>query len=342
MKPEELLSAIGGVNDEAIRDARFGKPVQHRHPVRRMVAIALAAVLLFAMGATVGAYVGAGDWFLDFFDSYKQHLNQGQRQVIRDSAVDIGESMTCSGYTLTLESVLADEQRMYAKLLIEGPEDVDLKTARCDMWWSFFYTEDGIEYPLISLGSVDEKYTDRMGEPNVLTIVFEGFLNFPEENEEDLQPVSCGLRINNLSFSSVLSKGDWAVKGEWEFSFDLSELEAPRELLQEPLYVTVGDVDCSWSGKDYNGKTWTTKVLSIKLSPLGGIVVYDHQGQEELWLGYFRAVRYDGSALILQSNGGSWSHDANEAEWYFSCPQPLDLDAIEYLEFEDGTKVFVH
>ena len=348
MNAEDLLYAIGDVNDEALYDARFGTPVSKGFGLRRMAAIALAAVLLLTMGVTAVGYYSGADWFARYFSRFvEQGLTDGQKQFVDSHAVEIGESVTRNGYTLTLDSIVMDSQRLYVKLMVEAPGDVDLKTAHCSLLASYTCVIDGAEYPLVSGGTEDEKYTDRMGEPNVLTIMGEYFYYLPEEVIAYGESVSCRLRVERMSFDSILHpEQQWDVEGPWEIDFVLQPNTAAVELLSEPVTVTVGDVECGWNNKDVGhslyGKTWQTEVRSMQLSPLGlGMVNTRPEGYEEnsLVLISIRGVLRDGSTVLLQEEFGSWRSGEECESRLFSVSAPLETEALLYLEFEDGTRV---
>lgn len=324
-KGELLLHAMEHIPDEAILDAEYGVSAKPRG-LRKVVTVALAAALLLCMSVTVGAYVGAGDWFKDFFETLDQTLSTGQKQFIDDSAVDIGKSVTRNGYTVTLESLMMDSQRMYVKLVVEAPEDVDLKTSWCNMAADYYCVINGVEYPLTAGGHMDEKYSDRMGEANVLTVVGDYFWKLPEGVSADLQEITCGLRVNWLYITSILDHEQaWMVEGPWEFSFDLSIVEPAVELLDAPL--TVSGVE----------------LRSVKLSPMGVTMVCSHHEDSfNIWnAASMRAVMRDGTAVPIFTSLGSHSSEAEFEEWYFTISPPLDMNEVAYLEFADGTMIEV-
>ena len=351
MKPEDLLYAVREVNDEAVNDARFGEPVRHGRGLRRAVTIALAAALLLAMSVTVVAYVGAGDWFKAFFTHLNSNLTQGQQQFIDDSAVEIGESITCEGYTLTLESVIMDSQRLYAKVVIQAPEDVDLKTARCDMYYALYVEVKGEKYYIGRGGSIDEMYTDRMGESNVLTMMIEQFIKLPDEvYAKDPGSITYELLVGNLNFASILEpEKTWTLEGEWNFCFQPKYIQSAKELLDEPISIMMGDVDCEWNSKEYSdpqkyGKTWMATLQSIQITPMGMYAICERPDANErgLWYGYgnyARVVMDDGTIVDVRTLGASKSSEEYYEEWFYDFLAPVDLSKADYLEFEDGTKI---
>lgn len=348
MKAEDLLYAIGDVNDEALYDARFGAPMPKKGRTRRMVTIALAAALLLTMGATAVGYYSGADWFARYFSRFaEQGLTDGQKAFVDSHAADIGESVTRNGYTLTLDSIVMDSQRLYVKLMVEAPTDVDLKTAHCSLLASYTCVIGGTEYPLVSGGAEDEKYTDRMGEPNVLTIMGEYFRYLPEEVTAYGETVSCRLRVERMSFGSILHPEEqWTVEGPWEIDFTLRPDDFAVEVVTEPFTVTVGDVDCEWNDKDVGqplyGKTWQTEVRSMQLSPLGLRMVSTRPaGYEEdaMILISLRGVLRDGSTVLLRENFGSWRNGEECESRLFSVSAPMELSELLYIEFEDGTRV---
>lgn len=91
---------------------------------RRMILIAaVIAAMIAAMTMLVGYTVLNGAaWFRNFFEEkLQQPLSPGQKEYIDQNSLDIHQSVTVDGYTLTIESAIADSRNAYLKLRLDGP-----------------------------------------------------------------------------------------------------------------------------------------------------------------------------------------------------------------------------
>jgi len=142
---EMLLEAIGNINSEAIRDAKakylanqeeltnrvshfaHRQGINRRMSRRRLATVLIIVAILLTLTITALAYFGVGAWFKSFFAKRSGgELSSGQQQYIDETAVDIGQSVTVDGYTVTVNSAICDEQTLYLTINIEAPEGVKI------------------------------------------------------------------------------------------------------------------------------------------------------------------------------------------------------------------------
>lgn len=118
MKAEDLLNAINDIEDDILLDTANTTPATGR---RRLVVALVAAVLALTLLGC--AYVLSGaDWFKAYFEERtKQPLSEGQADYIDQRTEDIAQSVTIDGYTLTVESAIADQYTAYIKLKLQAP-----------------------------------------------------------------------------------------------------------------------------------------------------------------------------------------------------------------------------
>lgn len=89
--------------------------------------VVMAAAIIAALALSVFAATSAAAWFQAFFASENDSpLSNEQMELIEQSAVAIDRSQTVDGYTIHVESVLNDEQKVYVKLDLYAPEGVVL------------------------------------------------------------------------------------------------------------------------------------------------------------------------------------------------------------------------
>lgn len=102
--------------DMPVRKAVHWKPL--------LIAVLIAVLLLAGCGYVV---LSETQWLQDFFSRQKgQPLSQGQSAYIEQNTQVIGQSVTVSGYTVTLESAIAEERVACIRLRLEGPGITDI------------------------------------------------------------------------------------------------------------------------------------------------------------------------------------------------------------------------
>ena len=140
MNPVDIINGLGGIEDSFVMDAqdfRQGKRKVRSVPPKKIWLIAAIITLaLLLVGCTV-VYVVTGSswyadrWYRDFFSSNAsteilEDLTGRQQQIWNRGLVRLDQSVTCNGYTVTLESGISDGYRMLIKYRIDGPEGTSL------------------------------------------------------------------------------------------------------------------------------------------------------------------------------------------------------------------------
>lgn len=121
MKPETIWTAMNDLDEVLILDAI--QPVPSRVITRRkFAAILLATALALTLIGCAYTVLSGADWFKEFFrNQAEQSLSEGQEHYIEERTEDIAQSVTIDGYTLTVESAIADQYTAYIKLKLTAP-----------------------------------------------------------------------------------------------------------------------------------------------------------------------------------------------------------------------------
>ena len=124
MTGKDLFIALGNISqkyyDEAENDT-IASSQGHKSLRRPLLIAAVIAALLLLVGCGYVVLSGT-EWFQSYFAQQKgQPLSQGQTDYIAQNTKELGQSVTVNGYTVTLESAIADPRTAYIKLRLEGP-----------------------------------------------------------------------------------------------------------------------------------------------------------------------------------------------------------------------------
>ena len=136
MNPMDIINGLGGIEDGFVMAAaafRQGTGKSRSVAKKRFwLLAAVVALALLLVGCTV-VYVVTGNswyaerWYRDFFSTNAstenlENLTGHQQQIWNRGLVKLDQSVTCNGYTVTLESGISDGYRLLIKYRIDGPE----------------------------------------------------------------------------------------------------------------------------------------------------------------------------------------------------------------------------
>ena len=132
MNGKDIIWSLKNVSDSLVEEAEYGEfPIRadntankkrtHRLFSRPFLVAAIITLMLFLMGCTY-IVLSEADWFKSFFsDRMGQNLSENQAIFIDDNIQKLGQSVTVDGYTLTVESAIADSRNAYIKLILQSP-----------------------------------------------------------------------------------------------------------------------------------------------------------------------------------------------------------------------------
>ena len=143
MNGKDIIWSLKNVSDSIVEEAEYGTfSVRAENGVkndkatrlfrRPFLVAAIITMMLLLMGC---AYIvlSEADWFKSFFsDRMGQNLSENQAIYIDANTQKLGQSVTVDGYTLTVESAIADSRNAYIKLVLQGPP---WKALDADIYW---------------------------------------------------------------------------------------------------------------------------------------------------------------------------------------------------------------
>lgn len=346
MKSEALLDAIGEARDEYIQDVwnaykcvpGFEKEKVSNSKVTalpRSKRIILIAAVLVAMTMLVGYTVLHGaDWFQYFFEEkLQQPLSSGQNDFIHDSTLDVNQSVTVNGYTLTIEYAIADSRNAYIKLRLESPvnEPLDgdfyVHTPRelpdkSGLEPTFFKVDD----PALRYGSGTWEMLED-GNPNDNSVSILWVLNQAGEHLPSFE--------ENVRYKIHLT--DWvgfyedtgkdkpiAENGVFDFYITFSNLN------QEALEFVSAPIATSYN-------EFSVEITSFKLNTMSGSATYTGREDE-------KGVMCLVDSFVMLKNGTKVQlkpRHMGTGFCDFILSSPIVLSEVNYVQLRDGTKLYV-
>lgn len=356
MNGRDLLSGMSHIHDDYIQEA---DALIAKRQYRRIGRFLMLAAMISLLG--VAAYASnqrqlTGDWFTSFFANSTQietdeYLTEDQNLIMDSGLVEIDQSMTVNGYTITLETGICDGYRMLLKFRLDAPEGVVLDGRN---YWLDTVIErvtqeeetDGYGTGTIQLHMLDDENTA----DNSATLILDYQIMPGRDNKYYLTDGAiCTVEFSNIqeeygyldAYERVLlCEGSW----NFEVAFDDGLLVAKsRELLERPIRVNSRMlVDNFLIRNEY--LPLTTKVNSVQLRALTAVVHFKRP-----LIARFSGVDLDDPIYLIMKDGTkiraiqeiiSYKYDGTDNALY-TFNQPVVVEDVVYIEFPGAGRVIV-
>ena len=350
MNGKDLLCGMNHVNDNLIEEASTDVSLRSRKRPGLIVLIAaiISVSAIVAFASTMPANTSA--WFLSFFghDTKQEaelELTENQNAILDAGLVEINQSVTYEGYTITLESGLCDGYKALIKCRVDAPEGVSLNGSN----YALLY-ESNIEYS----GGTPSNYSAS------------SYTGYPIEDEDPYdnsitQLLDIIVQPSQGSSFSLADGSEWGFlftgiiertgsgedttwntlcEGIWEFKVAFDDellVTESTELLSEP-------VRCSWSLFIRNRKIPVkAKVFSFELRSLTATIRYKRP-----FIAVFRGVFLDkpiylvlndGTKVLVKVKMTTYRDDYDETLCHFD--RPVSVEDVAYIEFPGVGQVAV-
>lgn len=332
MTGKDLFIALGNISpkyyDEAENDT-IASSQGHKSLRRPLLIAAVIAALLLLVGCGYVVLSGT-EWFQSYFTQQKgQPLSQGQTDYIAQNTKEVGQSVTVNGYTVTVESAIADSRTAYIKLRLEGPRPFTKEWIYFNPRWtsddhqymeSAFYRKGSSPKEQSLYGGGSWVYDDPVG--NTISIL----IRLDQSHDPAAPSFEAG--IPYTLHLTDLTENDWGeervvvAEGEWNFDIVFDQLRNETvELIPRPVTVSFNDVSLN--------------LTSLKLRTMGVSAAFDAADERCLaCFAHANVVLKDGTTVSIHPTGFDPSGSAE-----FSLDSPIDLAEVDYVELRDGTRL---
>lgn len=339
MMNEKILLAIGGIDDAVIRDAKEKTGLQRSTrpiPLRRLVSILVAAVMILVFAGTVVAVsIYGADWFKAFFaEQSGGPLNTDQEEYIENNTDIVGVTDEQGGYLVTVESAIYDGKMAIIKLKVTAPEDValDQKYYHFQMPGLMVDGQGGRKYAG-SIGMQQTEDTDDL--TNTVDILIKARITNDVVFYTDAQ---WQLKLYNFAHGGTTPETYSKIvqSGVWQFDLEFDIRDGMRELVAEPVDAW-GLYDMRYT------MDVPIRVTSLRLSALSMEVVYEypdpenHLGALDMW--DVRVVMKDGSEVQAWMASGQYEVLADIGRIFFDMTAPIEVEDVAYVLLYNGVKI---
>lgn len=326
MTGKELLVELGTIDEAFYHEAELRGWV-----LRKPLLIAAVVAVLLLLAGCGYAVVSGTAWFQAYFTrENKQPLSQGQMELIANSTKEMGDRVTVGGYTLTLESAIAEPKTAYIKLRITGEKPFSGKSVTLgirkvpgeDRLESTFFPKDSSPAEASPFGAGSWVFDDPVG--NEVSVLIRMDQRTNQENVAFEAGVPYILHLTDLTEwddggETIIAEGPW----DFEIVFDHLN-DGQLELISQPVTVSA------------NGVSLTLD--SFKLGTMGAEVTFQPVDPSDMRtmavLALSQVVLQDGSAVSIRPT----SFDP-EGHGSLGLVSPIDLKDVSYVELRDGTQL---
>lgn len=324
MTGRELLVGMTDLDGSILAEA---EAFRTEIPVRRFrpaLAAAIGAAVLILAGC---AYVALTEpeWFGQFFSRWQeQGLSQSQAAFVEENTKVIGQSVTRDGYTLTVESAIADSYNAYIKLRLSS-ETEDVMNAE-NYLPGYRLREDGtLEDYFYAPDHPDWRYSAGSGPMEEAPDVI--LLRVNQYEQQGAKSLEAGVtyRIHFPGLIGYYSDGTDRVLTEEDFDFDIvfdTLHDESLEMITEPVVASFSDI--------------RVNVTSLELRTLSVSVDYNGRTDEKGGICFVDSfvVLKDGTQVrfrpyVLGSEGATCF-----------LTGPIVLEEVDYVQLRDGTKLY--
>ncbi|MBO4937867.1 MAG: DUF4179 domain-containing protein [Oscillospiraceae bacterium] len=311
------------------------KKTNHKRIGFRLLA---AAAIIAALTLSGVASYHYGGWFQNFFAARNNdHLTDDQLTVLEEHIVELNQSVTDSGYTVTLESVVSDGTNTFLKFMVEA---LDGRVMDGDYYYCAPFRIDIPELP---------------EESNMVRGITAGWDHVVDENVTDnaaplLMEVNASagsvpgelwtLELSKLVESRGAGQGTEDIvlaEGTWNFEFTLpSEDGILTELDMLTVPVTI-QAQTYLDNSSVPDKAVDVSMTSFILRPLSAFCTYAYT--EELKVDPVTVVLKDGTVITAHFSAASMDLDTATVQHTFRFETPIPLDQVDYVEFPGDVKI---
>ena len=328
MNGKSLRIGLSCIDPKYIEESEKDTPARHVIAWKPMlIAAVIAALLLAGCGYVV---LSEAQWLQSFFSRQKgQPLSQGQSAYIEQNTQVIGQSVTVNGYTVTVESAIAEERVACIRLRLEGPGLADIYSG--DFRPRPLADGRGYEPLFFEKGHTSaEKSPYGLGrwifspDGNAISIL----IQLDQSANPDAPSFEAGvpyvLHLTDLYVNGFGQTERILTEGTWDFEIVFDHLNTDSaELISLPITITHENI--------------SLRVTSLKLRTMGIDVrfapgAYDYLGRdcfEGSWV-----VLKDGTRVSVYPQ---FYNPEGSAGLSLDCP--IDLEEVDYVEFRDGTRL---
>lgn len=331
MNGKSLLLGLSYIDGKFIEESEKDMPLRHAPALRPLLVAAIIIALLLAGCGYVA--LSEPEWLQSFFSRQKgQPLSQGQAAYIEQNTQIIGQSVSRRGYTVSVESALAEKRVACIRLRLEGEGITDIYSARFEPrelekgkgYEALFYEKGQSPAEESPYGS--GMWALSPDGENVISVI----IQLDQSAKPDAPSFKAGvpyiLHLTDLCVKGLDGAEKTRIEETWDFEIVFDNINTDCvELLSAPITISSANQ--------------TLRITSFKLRTMGIDLSIDAENFNYNWRDCFldsQVVLKDGSAVpiypLFGNSGGSLG---------LKLDCPIVLAEVDYVKLDDGTRLYL-
>lgn len=311
------------------RDDYEAKRTQRRKTLHRRLTTTLTALAIVltvgAVGVGATAIISGTDWFAEYYGSKTEgNLSDNQAQYLETNVVNVQQTVTAGGYTMTLGGVCGSRNRLDVYLEVVAPEGTSLEGVNLGLGGKMLTIwKDGQVIPLTSTANTG--YTDEDPKDNKRTYLIMAHASEVHGMETVFSEGGVfSLTVNGLHYGAL----EKTVSTEsWSFDFELPEQGTGGiKVIQEPVECTT----FNWVEKQFTG---TAQVESFTLYEMSGKGTYRLVDIEGKYPDVLVTVVMKDGRTVTQRGGEISEPKMGIYEFEVDLFAPIVLSEVDYVIF---------
>lgn len=340
---------------DCVENADMITPLHARKRISFAILIAAIICLLAVAAVATTITLSTGDWFTSFFgygtqEEAKSELTENQSEILHTGLVEINQSVTNQGYTVTLESGLCDGYRTLIRCRIDAPNGVILNGRNYGLdYTNNIDSSSGVPWDCTAATYSSYLLEDDDPNDNSISVLLDIELQPSKDSDISMADGTTWTItiINILELTGDDEQAAWnsLCEGTWEFQVAFEdELVVTKsvELLDKPVRCDSTMFINNWLIRSKRLPLKAT-LFSFELRSLSATIrcnrplIATFEGID--LEGPLYLVMKDGSRVEVDFGGSIYRKDHDEI--FCTFDRPVSVEEVEYIEFPGVGKVAV-
>lgn len=347
MNGKDLLIGMNYVDDKLVYEAETVIPSRSKNRPGFVFLIAAIISLLGVAAFASNMSTISGSWFISFFgygtqEEAELELTDNQGDILHAGLVEINQSVTNQGYTITLESGLCDGYRALIKCRIDAPEGVSLNGRNYGLGYTTNISySSGVPGNCSASSRISYLIADDDPNDNSTTNLMDIIIQPSKESDHSMADGTIWtITFNNITeLTGYDEQAVWNTlcEGTWEFHVSFEDdllVTGAVELLDKAVRC---DSTMFIDNRLIHSKRLPlkAKVFSFELRSLTAII-RNKRPLIAMFTGVdlekpIYLVMKDGSKVEVKYHQSLYQKDYDESLCIFD--RPVSVEDVEYIEF---------
>ncbi len=325
MTNENILDAIGEINEEAVRDAKAYQVagVRHFRHIRAALIAAMIAALLMGTVAAAATYgTDIQGWFAAQWEALTgQPMSNNQAEIIDHLSQSVGLSQSAEGVTVSVDSAAAGDDCFYLLLRVSGME----LSKRCDYGFEDFELEIEPDFSADAsgIGGDGITYLGLDNDKTALMLLKHEYVS-TNNAEQDNSSLDITLSLTNLVRNKNAKVDKVLAEGEWNFTFTLDRSKFLQVVKLPDTKMQVYNL--------YTHEAVSITITDIELTCTKLRFQYDYHNGELAPINEITAILENGITIDCSSVGGYVLDDNVTLACSYQWRIPIDIDEVAAIQ----------